>query len=443
MRIVIVGAGKVGFSLAQRLSEEGHEITVIEQDEERRLIVQNSLDVMTISGNGASPQFLADYGLVKADLMVAVTDRDEVNMIACMAARQAGIPRTIARVRNQEYAGENQLEFNKALGIDLTINPEMVTAIEISRILLTPAALDVEDFGDGKVRLLEVRIRAQSPFVNIQLKRLTLPDRILVVGILRQNRMIIPNGTDCLLPEDSVFFVGAQESIEEFSEQFAERKTKIQRVMIIGAGRIGRHLAKILDDVGMSIKVIEKSRERCNELAKSIDKGLVLCGDGTDIDLLIEEGVGETDAVVCLTSDDKLNLLLALLAKDLGTQKTIVRVGRGEYMSLMGKVGVDVILSPRLLTAGVILRQVRAGEVVAVSLLEGAKAEAMEIVVSAKSSIIGRKLKDARIPSNMLIGALLRGDELIIPNGYTILQPGDRVVIFTLPSSIKKITKIF
>ncbi|GAB6153920.1 Trk system potassium transporter TrkA [Desulfosporosinus burensis] len=443
MRIVIVGAGKVGFSLAQRLSEEGHEITVIEQDEERRLIVQNSLDVMTISGNGASPQFLADFDLVNADLMVAVTDRDEVNMIACMAARQAGIPRTIARVRNQEYAGKNQLEFNKALGIDLTINPEMVTAIEISRILLTPAALDVEDFGDGKVRLLEVRIRAQSPFVNIQLKRLTLPDRILVVGILRQNRMIIPNGTDCLLPEDSVFFVGAQESIEEFSEQFAERKTKIQRVMIIGAGRIGRHLAKILDDVGMSIKVIEKSRERCNELAKSIDKGLVLCGDGTDIDLLIEEGVGETDAVVCLTSDDKLNLLLALLAKDLGTQKTIVRVGRAEYMSLMGKVGVDVILSPRLLTAGVILRQVRAGEVVAVSLLEGAKAEAMEIVVSAKSSIIGRKLKDARIPSNMLIGALLRGDELIIPNGYTILQPGDRVVIFTLPSSIKKISKIF
>ncbi|MCO1600737.1 Trk system potassium transporter TrkA [Desulfosporosinus nitroreducens] len=443
MRIVIVGAGKVGFSLAQRLSEEGHEITVIEQDEERRLIVQNSLDVMTISGNGASPQILADFGLLKADLMVAVTDRDEVNMIACMAAKQAGISRTIARVRNQEYAGRNQLDFNKALGIDLTINPEMVTAVEISRILLTPAALDVEDFGDGKVRLLEVRVRAESPYVNIELKRLTLPDQILVVGILRQNRMIIPHGTDCLLPQDSVFFVGAQAAIEEFSEHFSETKTKIQRVMIIGAGRIGRHLAKILDQVGISVKVIEKSRERCNELAKIIDKGLVLCGDGTDIDLLIEEGVGETDAVVCLTSDDKLNLLLALLAKDLGTQKTIVRVGRSEYMSLMGKVGVDVILSPRLLTAGVILRQVRQGEVVSVSLLEGAKAEAMEIVVSAKSSIIGRKLKDAKIPDNILIGALVRGNELIIPDGNTILQAGDRVVIFTLPNLVKKICKTF
>lgn len=443
MRIIIVGAGKVGFSLAQRLSEEGHEITVIEQDEERRLIVQNSLDVMTISGNGASPQFLAEFGLLKADLMVAVTDRDEVNMIACMAAKQAGIARTIARVRNQDYAGKNQLEFNRALGIDLTINPEMVTALEISRILLTPAALDVEDFGDGMVRLLEVRVREESPYVNIPLKNLTLPNQVLVVGILRQNRMIIPKGTDCLLPQDSVFFVGAQAVIEKFSVEFSERKTKIHRVMIIGAGRIGRHLAKILDHVGISVKVIEKNRERCSELAKIIDKGLVLCGDGTDIDLLIEEGVGKSDAVVCLTSDDKLNLLLALLAKDLGTQKTIVRVGRSEYMSLMGKVGVDVILSPRLLTAGVILRQVRQGEVVSVSLLEGAKAEAMEIVVTGKSSIIGRKLKDAKIPDSILIGALLRENELIIPDGNTTLQIGDRVVIFTLPNLIKKISKIF
>lgn len=443
MRIVIIGAGKVGFSLAQRLSEEGHDITVIEQDEERRNIVQTSLDVLTLSGNGASPQFLTEFGLLNTDLLVAVTDRDEVNMIACMAAKQVGIPRTIARVRNEEYAGKNQLEFNKALGIDLTINPEMVTAVEISRILLTPAALDVEDFGDGRVRLLEVRIREDSSFVNVPMKSLTLPPQILVVGILRQARMIIPHGTDSILPQDSVFFVGAQAAIEEFGEQFAEKKTKIQRVMIIGAGRIGRHLAKILDNVGMSIKVIEKSRERCNELAKSIDKGLVLCGDGTDIDLLMEEGVGETDAVVCVTADDKLNLLLALLAKDLGTQKTIVRVGRSEYMSLMGKVGVDVILSPRLLTAGVILRQVRQGEIVAVTLLEGAKAEAMEIVISSKSSIIGRKLKDARIPSNILIGALLRGDALIIPDGNTILQAGDRAVIFTLPSSIKKISKFF
>lgn len=443
MRIVVVGAGKMGYSLAEMLAEEGHDVTVIEQNEERRNIVQNNLDVMTINGNGSSPQILTDYGLQNADMLVAVTDQDEVNMVACMVAKLAGIKRTIARVRNQEYAGKNLREFNKALGIDLTINPEMVTALEISRILLTPAALDVEDFGDGRVRLLEVKIRANSAYVNIPLKKLKLPPHILVAGILRQNRMIMPHGADYLLPEDSVFFVGAQAAIEGFGDQFAEKKTKIQRVMIIGGGRIGRHLAKILNDSGISIKVIEKDRERCDELAKIIDKGLVLCGDGTDTDLLIEEGVGDTDAVVCLTRDDKLNLLLAILVKDLGTQKTIVRVGRSEYMTLMGKVGVDVILSPRILAAGVILRLVRQGEVVSVSLLEGAKAEAIEIVVSEKSSLIGRKLKDAKLPEDILIGALLRGNELIIPDGNNALQAGDRAVIFTLPKLVKTIDKIF
>ncbi len=442
MRVVIVGAGKLGYSLAQCLSKEEHEVTVIEQDEERRLIVQNSLDVMTVCGNGASPQFLLDSG-IKANLLVAVTDSDEVNMITCMAAKQAGIPQTIARVRNQEYVGHGQEAFHKALGIDLTINPEMVTAIEISRILLTPAALDVEDFGGGKVRLLEVRIRPDSSLINIPLRHLTLPPHILVAGILRQDSMIIPHGSDCLLPQDSVFFVGASDAIETFGEQFAEKKTKIERVMIIGAGRIGRHLAKILVNVGMSVKVIDKNRERCQELATVLDKGLVLCGEGTDIDLLIEEGVKDADAVVCLTDDDKLNLLLALLAKDLGAQKTIVRVGRSEYMSLMGKVGVDVVLSPRLLTAGVILRQVRRGQVVAVSLLEGAKAEAMEIVVSNNSPLLGRRLKEAKLPRNAIIGALIREGELIIPDGNTLLQREDRAIIFALPDTIAKLSKIF
>lgn len=442
MRVVIVGAGKLGYSLAQCLANEEHEVTVIEQDEERRLIVQNSLDVMTLCGNGASPQFLVDSG-IKADLLVAVTDSDEVNMVTCMAAKQVGIPQTIARVRNQDYVGPGQAAFHKALGIDLTINPEMVTAIEISRILLTPAALDVEDFGDGEVRLLEVRILPDCAFVNIPLRNLTLPPQILVAGILRQDRMIIPHGTDMLLPQDSVFFVGASDAIESFSGQFAEKKTKVERVMIIGAGRIGRHLAKILANVGMSVKVIDKDRERCQELAAVLDKGLVLCGEGTDIDLLIEEGVGEADAVVCLTDDDKLNLLLALLAKDLGAQKTIVRVGRSEYMSLMGKVGVDVVLSPRLLTAGVILRQVRRGQIVAVSLLEGAKAEAMEIVVSAQSPLVGRRLKDAKLPRNALIGAIIRRGELIVPDGNTVMQHEDRAILFALPDTIAKLSKIF
>jgi len=443
MRIVVVGAGNLGFSLADRLAKEGHEIIVIEQDEERCSIVQKRLDVLAIIGNGATPQFLINSAAKHADLLVAVTDSDEVNMIACMAAKQMGIPQTIARVRNQEYAHADQVNFNASLGIDLAINPEMTTAVEISRILLTPAALAVEDFADGKIRLLEVKISLESKLINIPLLKLTLPPNILVAGILRQNIMIIPQGEDFLLPQDNVFFVGEAVAIEKFGKQFSDKKSKLERIMIIGAGRIGRHLAKILFDAGLSVKIIDKNRERCRELADQLDKGLVLCGEGTDVDLLCEEGIGAADAVVCLTDDDKLNLLIALLSKNFGAQKSIVRVGRSDYMSLMGKVGVDVVLSPRLLTAGVILRQVRRGNIVAVTLLEGAKAEAMEFLVSANCKIVGKKLKNLKFPQNSLVGAIIHEEVVNIPHGETILHVGDRVVVFTLPDMVKKVAKYF
>lgn len=443
MRVVIVGAGKVGYSIAQYMSKEEHEVIVVENNEERRSIVQNTLDVMTMSGNGASPEVLLDPEVRNADLMVAVTDSDEVNMIACMAAKQAGIKRTIARVRNQEYASKDKIKFNESLGIDLTINPEMVTALEISRILLTPAALDVEDFADGRVRMIEVKIPPESKLINTPLSRLNLPSQTLVAGILRQERMLIPHGSDMILPNDCVFFVGEYSVIKKFEENFTVRKSKVDRVLIIGAGRIGRHLALLLERAGVSVKVIDKERERCQELAGRLDSGLVLCGEGTDIELLTEEGVGEADAVICLTDDDKLNLLIALLAKHLGAPKTFVRVGRSDYISLMEKVGVDVVLSPRLLTAGVILRQVRRSDIVSISLLEGAKAEAMEIIVADSSPIAHNKLKDAKLPYNALIGAIVREKKIIIPDGEATLEPGDRVIVFALPDTVPSLIRLF
>lgn len=443
MRVVIVGAGKVGYILAQYLAKEDHEVIVIEQNEERRSIIQNSLDVMTILGNGASPEMLLDPEIRKADLMVAVTDSDEVNMIACMAAKQAGIQRTIARVRNQEYAEKDKLKFNKFLGIDLTINPEMVTAVEISRILRTPAALDVEDFADGRVRMLEVKIPADSEWVSTPLRDLTLPPKILVAGILRRDRMLLPHGSDMILPYDCVFFVGEYSAIEKFEKHFPTRKSRVERVMIIGAGRIGRHLAVMLEKSGISVKVVDKNRDRCQELAARLSNGLVLCGEGTDLELLTEEGVRDADAVICLTDDDKLNLLIALIAKHLGTTKTFVRVGRSDYISLIEEVGVDVVLSPRLLTAGVILRQVRRSDIVSISLLEGAKAEAMEIIVAASSPVAHRRLKEAKLPRNCLIVSIVRGDKIIIPDGNSWLEPGDRAIVFALPDTAPAVVKCF
>ena len=443
VRVVIVGAGKVGYSLAQYLTQEDHEVIVIEENEERRAIVQNTLDVMTISGNGASPRVLLDPEVRKAELMIAVTDMDEVNMIACMAAKQVGIKRTIARVRNQEYAEKDKIKFNEALGIDLTINPEMVTALEIKRILLTPSALDVEDFAGDRVRMIEVKMPSDSKLINTSLTQLTLPSHTLVAGILRNGRMLIPHGSDMLLPNDCAFFVGEVSAIKKIEDHFTVRKSKVERVLIIGAGRIGRHLAMILEKSDIAVKIIDKDMERCQELAESLDEGLVLCGEGTDIELLTEEGVGEADAVLCLTDDDKLNLLIALLAKHLGAPRTFVRGGRPDYISLMEKVGVDVVLSPRILTAGVILRYVRRSDVVSVSLLEGAKAEAMEIIIPPLSQVTHKKLKDAKLPRNSLIGTIVRDEEIIIPNGETVLKPGDRAIVFALPDTVPTVVRLF
>ncbi len=439
MKIVIVGAGKVGYTLAQKLTQENHDVIVVEQDDERRSIIEHHLDVMTLAGNGASPRVLSEIGLGDVGLMIAVTDSDEVNMIACVAAKQHGVPKVIARVRNTEYLEEDCREFGRTLGIDLIINPEMVTAVEISQILKTPAALDVEDFAGGKVRLLEVKVRQNSPFSGVPLRDLPLPENVLIAGILRKDRMIIPIGSDSVEDNDSVFFLGEKDAICRLETHFVQRRSKVERILIIGAGRIGRNLALLMEEGGYKVKVIEKDRRRCEELAKVVDDTLVICGDGTDADLLAEEGIGDYDAVVCLTDDDKLNLLVALMAKNLGAQKTFARVGRPEFIPLMEQVGVDVVFSPRLVTAGAILRQVRREEIVAVTLLEGAKAEAIEVDVRPGSRVTGRQLKDIRFPKRVLVGAVVRNGATFIPNGKSVLETGDRIVLFTLPDHAAKI----
>jgi trk system potassium uptake protein TrkA len=439
MKIIIVGAGKVGYTLAQRLSHDGHDIIVIEKNEERRGIIEHNLDVMTVVGNGASPRLLTEIGLDDVEMMIAVTDSDEVNMVACVAAKQAGVARVIARVRNHEYLEYDCQTFGRVLGIDLIINPEMVTAVEVSRILKTPAALDVKDFTNGKVRMLEVKIRVDSSFAGVPLRQLQLPSNVLVAGILRKDKMIIPQGSDTIEAHDSVFFIGDKEAICGMEGLFVEKRTPIEKVLIVGAGRIGRYLTLILESSGYTVKVIEKNLQRCEELAKVVNKAMIICGDGTDVELLADEGIGDCDAVVCLTDDDKLNLLVALLAKNFGVQKTFVRVGRLEFISLMEQVGVDVVFSPRLLTAGTILRQVRRGDIVSITLFEGAKAEAIELDISSGSRLNGKQLRDIKFPRPALVGAVVRNGYTFVPNGKSILNVGDQIILFTLPDYASKV----
>ena len=443
MRIVVAGAGKLGYSVAELLADDEFDVVVIENDPKRKDVVQNSLDVLVIEGNACSPTTFRDPDIRNADVLIACTDSDEVNMITCMMAKNNGIKHTVARIRNVDYAINSPEMLNNEMKIDLILNPERITAAEIDHILMTPSALNVDDFAEGKVRMFEAKLKENSPYANIPLKYLKIPNDILVAMLFRKHKMIIPRGNDVLLPGDNVYFVGKQEAILEFEQNFTNTYEKLEKALIIGAGRTGRFLAPMLEKQGLMVKVIEKNKERCQMLASMLEKGLVLCGDGTDIDLLTEEGVSEADVVVCITEDDKLNLLLALLAKHLGAKKTIVRVTRNEYIELMEKVGVDVVLSSRLLSAGEVLRFVRKGGIVSVSLLEGAQAEALEIIVAAGSEVEGKALRNIKLPQECLICAIVHENEAIIPNGDTVLNANDRIILFAKSELVKSTVPMF
>ena len=444
MRIVIVGAGKLGYSIAELLANEEFDVVLVDQDETRLEAAKNTLDVLTVTANGASPITMNDPDIRAADILIAVTAGDEVNMVACILAKKHGITHTVARIRDMQFLSEAKEYLKENFDIDLMLNPELITAREVYRILMTPAALDVEDFASGKVRLFETKVTRHSPLANIPLKDLEMPKAILAGMIFRDHRMIIPHGDDCLLPHDNAYFIGDPAEIEKFSETFVHRDArKLEHVMIIGAGRTGRFLAKMLDDADVAVKIIDTNRERSRLAAEALENGLAICGDGTDIDLLTEEGVADADAVVCLTEDDKLNLMLALLAKHLGAKKTVVRVARGEYVDLMEKVGVDIVLPTRLLSASEVLAFARRGGVVSVSLLEGAKAEAVEVIVQEGAPVAGIPLMDARLPRECLVCAYVRGDEAVIPNGTSVLLPGDRTILFIQTRFAQKVMKYF
>ena len=446
MRIVIVGAGKFGYSIAELLANEEFDVVLVDQDETRLEAARNTLDVLTIAANGASPITMNDPDIREADILIAVTAGDEVNMIACILAKKHGITHTVARIRDMQFLSEAKEYLKQNFDIDLMLNPELITAREIYRILMTPAALDVEDFASGKVRLFETKVTRHSPLANIPLKDLEMPKAVLAGMIFRDQRMIIPHGDDCLMPHDNAYFIGDPVEIQKFSQTFVHRDARrLEHVMIIGAGRTGRFLGKMLDEADVAVKIFDIDRERSRLAAEVLENGLAICGDGTDIDLLTEEGVASADAVVCLTEDDKLNLMLALLARHLSDNriKTVVRVDRNEYIDLMEKVGVNIALSARLLSASEVLAYARGGDVTRVTLLEGARAEALEVIVSAGAPVVGKKLMNANLPRECLVCAYVREEAAAIPNGMTELQPGDRVILFVLKSFAKKALAYF
>lgn len=440
MRAVIIGAGKIGYNIAETLSREGHDVYVIEKDEDRKQIVEENLDVQVMIGNGADSRLLESIDVEHADLLIAVTENDELNMMACMLAGQYGVQKTVARVRKPEYNRDNKLTSSSMLNIDLLINPERVAAAEIAKIISVPEAVDVNYYAKGKIMLLELLIEKGNPAVNYTLKELHGVHHFLVAAILREDQLIIPRGDDKILLGDRVFLIGRTDQMREIEKVLGFHRRMIRSVMLMGGSRVAFYLAQLLEKHGLEVKIIEKNYKHCKYLAGQLEEAIVLNGDGSDIDLLQDEGIADTDLFVALTEDDKLNILVSLMAKRLGAKKTIAQVRRSDYLPLIEAVGIDIAISPRLLTAEAVLRFVRNSEFLSISVLEHGSAEVYEIILNARMRrMVNKPIKDLGLPKGILIGALFRNNDAMIPSGDDVLVPGDRIIIFAAASVVRKV----
>lgn len=444
MRIAIIGAGKVGYQLVESLVKENHDILVVDTNQDVLDKINDNFDVLTKRGNGISSSLLKGLGIEGWDLFIAVTDSDEANIVACITSKKLGVKTAIARVRSPEYVVE--LDFMRSsLGIDYIINPEYATACEIIRLLLNTYASYAADFAKGQVRMSEIIIESTSVFAGKQIKDLKLPPGVVITAITRSGEVIIPNGFDYIMPDDTLYIMGEKSVVDRVAKNAGAHivNNRVKNVMIIGGGRIGYYLAKGLERLDINVKIIEQDLERCKELAEGLDNALVLHGDGTDLTLLKAENIEGMDAFLAVTGYDEENLMVSVLAKRMGAKKVIAKVSRSNYTSVLETIGIDNAVSPKLITASDILRIVRGGRIVSISLLIGGRAEVLEIIPQEGAPILDKPLKELGIPKGIIFGAILRHGKVIIPNGDAVIKASDRVIVFTLDSRVDRVTQLF
>jgi trk system potassium uptake protein TrkA len=442
MRTVIIGAGEVGFNTARMLSQEGHDVILIEQNESLVERATEQLDALVIHGNGASPKLLAEAGIKRSDLLIASSSSDEVNIIACLAAKAQGVPRTVARIHNPDYYDPQEPFARQMLGIDFIIHTEQMAAEEIKAALLVPGAVNVDTFAEDSIEVAEVVLNEGSPAVGRALRDVNLPEGSLVVGVVRRGEALVPRGGTVLEHRDHVLLISGRRHISEVVKAVATDTVPVKDVTVYGGGRIGLRLALALEEVGMSVRVIERDEARARYVASQLRKGFVLHDEGISRDFLLQERVDKTDAFVAVTGDDRANLLAAMYARQLGARMTIAGVSRGEFAPLADALGVDLTISPRMLAAEAILRFVRKGEVIDVALLESG-AEMIELRVPEGGRVAGRPLSEVGFPEGAIVGALLRDGDVIIPTGREMLRPGDDAVVFTVEEAIVEVERLF
>jgi trk system potassium uptake protein len=446
MDIIIVGGGGVGYQLAHHLSRHHQDVVVIEKDEEKARRFKESLDVMTLEANGASAATLEQAGIKNANMLIAVTDLDEVNIIACILAAQYGVPKIICRIRNPEHMDDNFGISPKKLGISSVINPEQVAAMEISKMLHFPEASEIEYFAWGKVMMLGITVDEEAEITGVPLRKLPMNTESIIVGINKPTgKFIIPDGNDVIEPGSKIYLLGKSKSLKDISMLLHHEATRINQVTILGGGMIGRQLALLLEESRQpfTVKLIEQNYKRCEELSRELDHTLVLQGDVTENAMLKEEDIGATDAVVAVAGDDRNNIVSALLSQRFGVKKIICEVKRPQYVPVYNALGIHNLINPRMLAATHILRLTRQEEVVALSMVQGEKAEVLELVLPERTRVTNKKIKEIHFPRGMMIGSIVREEEVLIPEGETVLLPDDHLIIFALPNTVHKLERYF
>ena len=442
MRAIIVGAGEVGFQLAKFLSAENIDVVVVDKSKEKLKRISDKLDVALMEGEGGSPSILKDAGADEADILLAVTDMDETNMIACLVAKvMFRIPRNVARIRNLEYFSNEVLL--QSLGINPAISPEIEAARAVIRLIEVPFAADVEDFEDGKAKVIGFRIPSDSKLLGKVFKDLNLTNpKVLIGAIQRGDNIIIPAGNDTLKKNDIIYLPVKRENIDAVCSSIGGVAMPVKRIMILGGGRVGFYVAKTMEEKNLSVKIIEKDVERCKFLLKSLKKSVILHGDGSDQKLLEEENINDMDVFAAISNNDELNIMASLLAKSLGVKKVITIINKTGYLPLANNLGIEAVLSPRLITAGTILKYVRSGNILSLTTVAEGKAEIMEAEAKEGSILTGKTLREVELPKKTLIGAIIRDNNVIIPSGDDKIVSNDKLIIFTLRESIKQVEKL-
>lgn len=445
MKIIIAGAGDIGFHLAELLVLENQNIILIDTDPSVLEYAAAHLDVLTIRGDSSSIDVLQQAEIYKAKLLLAVTTSEKNNLMTAILAKKLGAKQTIARVQSSAYLEEEQLEIFQELGIDNLISPQLLAAQEIERLVNRCTFTDISPFGEGKMSVVGITLDRTSIWNNKSLKDIefdSLQKTILPVAILRGHRTIIPRGDTVLKRNDHIYFFAKEDHIADVERFVGKEHKEIQRIMILGGTGLAYETAKILE-TKYKLILIEKNKKRCKQLAEHLDNTLIVHGNGGNIDLLKEEGLGHMDVFIALTNNSETNIIASLTAKNHGVYKTIAQVENKEYVHISQEIGVDTLINQKLLAANDIFRFVRKGQVEAVKSLQGVDAEIIEFTIAKNNHITKKPLKDLRFPPSTIIGGVVRGEESIIPDGNFQLQLNDKAIVFARPETIAAVEKIF